>query len=75
MSVTVHGVVKDGLVVPSAPLPEGAQVEIHLSEPLPEIPPDVQEELAAWQRASANALELVERLGQESTETMQKGEV
>jgi hypothetical protein len=67
MSRSVRGVVKNGLVVPSAPLPEGVQVEIHLPEPLPEIPPDVQEELTAWQRASANALELVERLGQEST--------
>ena len=66
MSISVRGVVKNGVVVPSAPLREGAQVEIHLPEPVPEIPLDVQEELAAWQRASVNALELVERLGQES---------
>jgi hypothetical protein len=30
-----------------------------------EIPPELQEEFDAWQRARANALELVERLAQE----------
>jgi hypothetical protein len=61
----VLGIVKNGLIVPSAPLPEGAQVEIRVREGQPEIPPDLQEELRAWQRASANALELVERLADE----------
>jgi len=32
MAVTVGGFVKNGVVVPNAPLPEGAQVEIRLSE-------------------------------------------
>jgi hypothetical protein len=32
MSITITGVVKNGVVVPVASLPEGAQVEIHLSE-------------------------------------------
>ena len=32
MSVLVAGVVKNGVVVPNAPLPEGAQVEIRLEE-------------------------------------------
>jgi acyl-CoA reductase-like NAD-dependent aldehyde dehydrogenase len=32
MSITVTGVVRNGVVVPRAPLPEGAQVEIRLSE-------------------------------------------
>jgi hypothetical protein len=32
MSITITGVVKNGVVVPRASLPEGAQVEIHLSE-------------------------------------------
>jgi hypothetical protein len=61
MTSTVWGVVKGGLITPSVPLPEGSPVEIRLCEPL-EMPPELQEELAAWQRAGANALELVERL-------------
>ena len=32
MSITITGVVKNGVVVPIALLPEGAQVEIRLSE-------------------------------------------
>jgi hypothetical protein len=32
MSVIVAGFVKNGVVVPNAPLPEGVQVEIHLSD-------------------------------------------
>lgn len=32
MSITIAGVVRNGVVVPKAPLPEGAQVEIRLSE-------------------------------------------
>jgi hypothetical protein len=31
MSTTITGVVTNGVVVPSSPLPEGAQVEIHLT--------------------------------------------
>jgi hypothetical protein len=39
MSVTIAGFVKNGLVVPSAPLPEGAQVEIRLTkEPANSVP-------------------------------------
>jgi hypothetical protein len=41
-------------------------VDIHVRPQALEVPPDVQEELAAWQRASANALDLVERLAEES---------
>ncbi len=32
MSITINGVVKNGVVVPMTFLPEGAQVEIRLSE-------------------------------------------
>jgi len=32
MSITITGVVKNGVVVPSAPLPENAEVEIRLNE-------------------------------------------
>ena len=31
MSIVIAGFVKNGVVVPSAPLPEGAQVEIRMS--------------------------------------------
>jgi len=65
MSITIAGIVKNGVVVPNSPLPEGASVEIHLNEAVLEVPPELQQELAAWQRASANALDLVERLAQE----------
>jgi hypothetical protein len=61
MSITIRGVVKNGLVHPDAPLPEGKQVEIHVNNEV-DLPPELQEELAAWQRSSANALLLVERL-------------
>ena len=65
MPITIIGVVKNGVVVPNVPLPEGAQVEIHLNQVCPEVPPELQAELAAWQQASANSLALVERLAQE----------
>jgi hypothetical protein len=38
MSITITGVVRNGVVVPKAPLPEGAQVEIHLSAAAPPVP-------------------------------------
>ena len=39
MSITITGVVKNGVVVPMGSLPEGAQVEIRLSElPLEKAP-------------------------------------
>ena len=65
MSVIVAGFVKNGVVVPNAPLPEGAFVEVHVIHGPIEVPPELQEEFDAWQRASAKSLELVERLAQE----------
>lgn len=65
MATTVWGVVKEGVIVPNAPLPEGARVEIRLAEVPADIPPELQQEFEAWDRASANALDLVERLAQE----------
>ena len=47
------------------PLPEGAHVEIRLSDAPADIPDDLQTEFEAWDRAGANALELVERLASE----------
>ena len=65
MSVIVAGFVKNGVVVPNAPLPEGAFVEVHVIHGPIEVPPELQAELDAWQLASAGALELVERLARE----------
>jgi hypothetical protein len=57
MSVTVAGFVKNGVVVPNAPLPEGAFVEVRVINGPIEVPPELQEEFDAWNRASAKALE------------------
>lgn len=65
MSTTVRGVVVGGQIVPNSPLPEGAHVEIRLADPPDDIPEDLRAEFEAWDRASANALELVERLARE----------
>lgn len=65
VSITVAGLVKNGVVVPNVPLPEGALVEVHVvSRPI-DVPPELQAELTAWQQAGADALELVERLARE----------
>ena len=65
MAEVVAGFVKNGVVVPNAPLPEGAFVEVHVLNGPVEVPPELREELAAWQRAGAEALELVERRARE----------
>jgi hypothetical protein len=65
MARSVGGVVKGGVVVPNHPLPEGAWVEIVLPESMTEVPLELADEWEAWDRASAEALELVERLAQE----------
>jgi hypothetical protein len=65
VATTVGGVVKEGRVVPDSPLPEGARVEIVLPDGPPVIPPDLKAEFDAWDRASAEALDLVERLARE----------
>src|SRR5438105_15134018 len=59
MSIIIAGFVKNGVVVPNAPLPEGAFVEVHVIHGPIEVPPELQEELAAWQLAGAEALALV----------------
>jgi hypothetical protein len=72
MSVVVAGFVKNGVVLPNAPLPEGAFVEVRVIHGLIEVPPELQAELDGWQLASAEALELVERLAREG-EANEKG--
>jgi hypothetical protein len=65
MTITT-GVVKEGLIVPRAPLPEGARVEIRLLDSAAECSPELRAEFEAWDGASANALELVERMAREN---------
>ena len=65
MSITITGVVKNGVVLPDSPLPEGKQVEIRVHEE-PDVPAELQEELTAWQLSSPDALALVEQLAQKS---------
>ena len=65
MAITVSGVVTNGVVIPALPLPEGAHVEIHLGNSCADMPPELENELAAWQQGSAEALALVERLADE----------
>jgi len=64
MSITISGVVSNGVVIPSSPLPEGAHVEIQMQTAPPEIPPDLQEEFDGWERAGAGTVEMVERLAE-----------
>jgi hypothetical protein len=52
MSTIIAGVVKNGVVVPQAPLPEGAQVEIRLNGGPADVPLDRKDELPAQQQAS-----------------------
>ena len=65
MKTITTGEVKNGVIVPNMPLPERAWVRIELIGVPPEMPEGLQEELDAWQLASAQALELVERTAQE----------
>ena len=64
MSTTISGVVTNGVVIPSSPLPEGARVEIQLLAASLEIAPDLQEEFDGWERAGAGTVEMVERLAE-----------
>jgi hypothetical protein len=72
MSIVIAGFVKNGVVVPNAPLPEGAFVEVHVIHGPIDVPPELQAELRAWQLAGAQAVELVERLAREG-EADEKG--
>jgi hypothetical protein len=59
MATTVWGVVEGGRVVPSSALPEGARVAITLAD-RPDAPDELRAEFEAWDRASDDALNLVE---------------
>jgi hypothetical protein len=59
---TITGIVANGVIVPSSPLPEGTHVEIQVRL---EFTPEEREEFEAWERASAGSIEMVERLADE----------
>jgi len=74
MSTIIAGVVKNGVIVPNAPLPEGAAVEIHLNSS-PVVPSKLAERpqekqprtsLADW--ADANAEHWGTQLNSEDVE-------
>lgn len=73
MSMIVAGIVKNGVVVPNMPLPEGAFVQVHIIHGPVEVPPEMQAELDAWQLAGAQALDLVERLAREGEDDANLG--
>ena len=50
MSVSIAGFVKNSLVVPSSPLPEGAHVEIRLSEAVTDVSAELKKESTAGQQ-------------------------
>jgi len=64
MDSAIGGIVRGGLIVPDSPLPEGIRVQILVRDSKNEVPPDLQAEFDAWDRASAKALDLVERLAE-----------
>jgi len=47
MSTIITGVVTNGVVIPSSPLPEGVPVEIHLRTGPPEVAPGAADRLTA----------------------------
>jgi hypothetical protein len=62
----IHGVVRGGVIVPDTQLalPEGTEVEIMFIPT--ELPQELQEEFAAWDRASDEAWALLETWEQEA---------
>ena len=56
MKTITLGEVKNGVIVPNIPLPERAWVRVEVLGVPPEMPEGLQEELDAWNRASAEAL-------------------
>jgi hypothetical protein len=55
MTTTIAGFVKNGVIIPNAPLPEGAYVEIHLSNVPPETTPVSPEGSATGEPANRHA--------------------
>ena len=64
MTTNVWGIVKEGRIVPSSPLPEGRTSRFGWPTLRSKFRRNCAE-FEAWDRAGANALELVERLARE----------
>jgi hypothetical protein len=58
--LVIPGIVKNGLVVPQSdtPLPDGAHVDIILGSA--NMPPELQAELAQWEKASDEAWAMID---------------
>jgi hypothetical protein len=58
--LVIPGIVKNGLVVPQSdtPLPDGTHVDIVLG--LADVPPELQAELAQWEKASDEAWGMID---------------
>ena len=66
-SEPIWGVVKNGVVVPHGPLPEGAWVQITIPpEEVIEFTPEERAEFEAWRAASPRAFEHILRLEEKS---------
>jgi hypothetical protein len=61
MSAMIWGVVKDGLIIPQSPLPEGARVQIVVASGTEMLPADLQSEFDSWSLGSAEALQAFEQ--------------
>jgi hypothetical protein len=62
MAMTIAGVVSDGKIVPTSPLPEGLKVLIVLPECPDADEIELEAELSAWRHGNAKALQLIEDL-------------
>ena len=62
MGIITAGQVKNGVIVPNIPLPERAWCRIEVQCVPLEVPLELQEEFDAWDRASAKAMDMVDRL-------------
>ncbi|MCS3919239.1 MAG: hypothetical protein PVTTEEND_000492 [Candidatus Fervidibacter sp.] len=65
--LVVTGIIKNGVVVPEGelPLPEGTRLDIVFPPGYDDIPEEFWQEMAMWDKASDEALELVERMAKE----------
>jgi hypothetical protein len=59
----ISGIVKNGQIEPTVPLPDGLTVQILVPEELT-LGPELAAELEAWQMAGAESIELIERLAE-----------
>ncbi len=60
--ITTMRIVKDGVIVPNIPIPEGFRVEITFHEEQLVFTPEEQAEFDMWRRAGEGTIEMVERL-------------